>query len=444
MPAPTLPLHLYRKQAQITQRERTHTDQNFGELTPASLRTILDDAKDGDIEQWIELTKHMTTTDPKLFNKLDIRKRRVIAALDNYQIVPGKDSNPASQAMAGQAAIFCDTVISNIGGMKRKALKMLDAIGQGVSATQLCWTRKDGANIISDFEWVHARRFRWDSEWRLRLYDYGERMQHGEYGDELEKDCWLIMICEEEGTYPGEAGVFRKCAWPWNFKMWVNRFHIHAVEKFGQPFISAKIPPNSKGDVRSDVLERLENLSYDTVGVFEEGTEIVYEGGPSTANNGEMFDRYLNRADECQAEAILGATDITTPGENGARAAVETRTEATLDPKTITDIELFHDSIQDQVFEPLLRYNMHLFGGVLPPKPKYERKQQAQPSTAYDVRGQRPEERAQPVTQPMDRSDDGKKNLMSRQKSHLRTETQLTFKYSTNPLEKVLSGESVG
>lgn len=384
----SLPLHLYHRQAQITSRERTHTDRSFGELTPASLKTILNDAADGDIQEWIELCKHMTTTDPKLFNKLDIRKRRVIAALDNYEIVPGTDSNPTAQAMAGKAAVFCDNVLGEIGLFENKVLKILDAIGQGVSTTQLLWGRKDGANVITDLEWAHTRRFRWDSDWNLRLYDYGERMQGGEYGDELERDCWLIMLCEEEGAYPGEAGVLRKCAWPWNFKMWVNRFHIHAVERHGQPFITATLPPNATSATKADVLSKLEQLSYDTVGAFEEGTEIVFEGGPSTVNNGEFFEKYLLRADECQAEAVLGATDITTPGENGARAAVETREEATLDPKTITDLALFHGTIKEQIFKPLLRYNMHLFGGVLPPTPRYQDKSIRVPDEAsYEVRG---------------------------------------------------------
>jgi len=446
MPSPTIPLHLYHRQAQITQRERTHVDQAFGELTPANLRSILDNAKDGDIEEWIELTIHMSTTDPKLFNKLDIRKRRVLSAMDQYVLVPGKSTSPASQAMAGNAMRFCDTVIGNIGNYKNKVHKMLAAIGQGVSATQLLWSRKEGANIIKDFEWAHARRFRWDLEWNLRLYDYGERCGFGEYGEELEKDCWLILVCDEDGTYPGEAGVYRKCAWPWNFKMWVNRFHIHATERYGQPFVTAKIPANSKGDTRQDVLNKLEQLSYDTVGVFEEGTDIVFEGGPSTVNDGKMFIDYLTRADECQAEAILGATDITDPGENGARAAVETRADETLNPKTITDIELLHTALQDQVFEPLLRYNMHLFGGILPPTPKYKHKSSIRPSTSYNVQGPQvnPQPTVEPtVTQPMDRTDDGKKNLTSRRRSHSRISTQQTFKFSNNPLEKALSGESV-
>lgn len=372
MTNPVIPMHLYQRQARITSRERSHVNQSFGELTPAALKVVLDEAQQGDISNWIDLCKHMTTTDPKLFNKLDIRKRRVISALKDYRIVPGKDPDPALQAQAATAAKFCTDIMSEVGFYEMKLLKILDAIGQGVSTTQLIWGRKHGANIITDLEWVHTRRFRWDSEWRLRLYDYGEHMQDGEYGEELERDCWMIMLCEEEGTYPGEAGVLRKCAWPWNFKMWVNRYHIHATERYGQPFITATTPAHSKGSVDSDVLQKLEQLSYDTVGVFEEGTQVVFEGGPSTVNNGEMFERYLQRADECQAEAVLGATDITAPGENGARAAVETREEATLDPKTITDLALLHGCIREQIFKPLLRYNMHLFGGVVPPTPVYK------------------------------------------------------------------------
>jgi len=215
--------------------------------------------------------------------------------------------------------------------------------------------------------------------------------------------------------------------------MWVNRYHIHATERYGQPFVTAKVPKNSEVSVRNKVLAKLEQLSYDSVGVFEEGTEIVFEGGPSTAGNGDMFEKYLDRADANQTKAVLGATDIVDPGTHGSQSAVETRTEATLDPRTLVDRSQIASRIQKQIFGPLIRLNLHLWHGAIPPEPKFHfGKRQAQ--AAYPVQGITQPAQPRPATNPATVATTEKKKT----RSGLRIGTQRTLQFSTNPLAKAL------
>lgn len=386
MPEQQIPLKLFRTQAPVSLWERNRKGHTFGELTPDQLVTILADAKDGKIEQWIELCSYALETDLHL-QSLNYTRKSLVLGNGDYSVTPGKSTDPRAQAMAVKAATFCDVAWSNIPLLNTKLMTVLDAIGHGVSAHELEWGRRDGANVVKDLRWVHARRFRWDENWNLRLYDYGSKMG-GDYGEELQKDCWLVLVCKDRGGYPGEAGILRSCIWPWLFKMWVNRYHIHATERYGQPFISATVPKGSESAVRTGVLSKLEQLSYDTVGVFEEGTEIIFQGGPSTVNNGEMFEKYLKRADEAQTKAILGATDIVDPGVHGSQSAVETRSEITVDPRTLVGREQLQDAIETHVFEPMIRYNLHLWDGVIPPTPKIAIGVKSKRDTVYDVVGQ--------------------------------------------------------
>lgn len=438
MPEQQIPIRLYKHQAPISIYERNRKGHTFGELTPDQLVTILSDAKDGNIEQWIELCAYALQTDLHLQSLIETRKSRVIGD-GNFYLTPGKSVDPASQAMAKKAADFCEIVLNDIEEFNTtKMLSILDAIGHGVSCHELIWGRSNGANVIKDIQWVHARRFRWDEDWNLRLYDYGSRMEDGQYGEELQPDCWLVHNCRFTGSYPGEAGILRSCIWPWLFKMWVNRYHIHATERYGQPFITASVPSGSETSVRNNVLSKLEQLSYDTVGVFEEGTQIVFEGGPSKANNGEMFEKYLDRADRNQTKAVLGATDIVDPGIHGSQSAVETRTEATLDPRTLVDRSQVASRIQKQILGPLIRLNLHLWNGAIPPEPKFHFGVRKAENT-YAVKGPAQVERqvSQPVTTSV--QDEPKKKL---NRSHSKISTQRTFSFSTNPLEKALSSVS--
>lgn len=431
MPAQQVPIRLFQRQAQVSLWERNHTGNTFGELTPGQLGTVLDEAKDGDIERWIELCAYALQTDLHLQSIIGTRKNRVIGD-GNFYIEPGRTIDPAGQAMAEKAARFCEIVVGDIEEfMTTKMLTMLDAISHGVSCHELIWGRKDGANVIKDLQWVHARRFKWDADWNLRLYDYGSNPGDGMYGEELQQDSWLIHVCQFSGSYPGEAGILRSCIWPWLFKMWVNRYHIHAVERYGQPFVTARVPKGSETTIRNQVLAKLEQLSYDSVGVFEEGTEIVFEGGPGTAGNGDMFEKYLDRADRNQTKAVLGATDIVDPGTHGSQSAVETRTEATLDPRTLVDRSQIASRIQKQIFGPLIRLNLHLWQGAIPPEPKFHfGKRQAQ--VAYPVQGPQSGQ-AGPQAGPQPVEAEKKKTT-----SGLKIKTQRTLQFSTNPLEQAL------
>jgi hypothetical protein len=364
----------------------------------------MDNAKLGDITEWVDLCKHALQTDSNLFDCIDTRKNRV--PLDRLIVVPGEAYDSNLNRLASKAAEFCSTVLDGIRPRNLKFRRALDAIGQGFSATELIWGREHGANVIKDLQWVNARRFRWDREWQLRLYDYGEHFVAGDYGQPLERDCWLVLVCNYSGGYPGEAGIIRNCIWPWNFKMWVNRYHIHATERYGQSFIAAKVSPGTKQSVIDETLDKLERLSYDSVGVFEEGTEIVFAGGPSTVNNGEMFDRFLDRADRAQTKAVLGATDVSDPGTHGSQAAVETRVEEKLEPRTEMDTENFCDAVTRQMFEPLIRYNLHLFDGVLPPYPKYLDKAKIVLKRAYEVQTEPGVDQSGEITSQPDRDAD--------------------------------------
>jgi hypothetical protein len=179
-----------------------------------------------------------------------------------------------------------------------------------------------------------------------------------------------VHVGKTRGTYPGRAGVIRVCIWPWLFRRWVTRYWIHATERYGQPNIHAFTPESATPAVKAKVVEQLENLSYDSVGAFEAGTEIVYNGGPGTAGNGEMFRIFMDNAEAAINKAVLGAADITTPGTHGSQSAVDTRVEATLDPKTASDAKSLAATLREQLFAPLLKWNLHLFDGIMPPVPK--------------------------------------------------------------------------
>ena len=356
---------LFTQQARVDKLERYDTGYKYGEMSPQSLSSYLRKSEEGYLDDWPNICVYALETDSHLSSLIQTRVDRVAQA--PFQIVPGKSHKPEAQAQAGKAAEFVRDVLSELDNFEARVKSILDSIGTGVSAHEMQWTRRGGANIVSDIIWRHPRRFRWDDQWILRLYDSGTR---GTPGEPLLPDKWIVHVSQDRPAYPGRAGVIRVCIWPWLFRRWCTRYWMHATERYGQPQLHAFTPENATDAVKNKVLTDLENLSYDSVGVFEQGVEIVYNGGPGTAGNGEMFLKFMDHAKAEMSAAVLGAEDITTPGTHGSQSAVDTRVEATLDPRTASDAKALAATLRQQMFQPLLKWNLHLFDGIMPPVPK--------------------------------------------------------------------------
>jgi phage gp29-like protein len=354
----------------MTATERWRTSHKFGEMTPATLTNILNESgEQGILGRWADFCEYMLETDTHLKGLHETRISRVVGA--PQAIVPGTSHDPRADSYAVKAADFCRDIID---GMERWDQYMgwwLGANGRGYAASEasLAPDRNMNALIITEFMFAHPHRFRYGTEWDLRFYDQGTRPGEDGYGEVLRPDKWMVHITPNEGTYAGKAGYLRGCAWPWLYKMWYQKFYAHAVEVNGSPFIYATAPNEMQSDMDT-LLAKLENMSYDTVGVFKEGTEVKAMQG-ATIGDGAVYTNAIDLADRLQTQLILGAEDIVTPGTHGSQSAVDSRIEATLDPRTVADGKRLAADIRKWILEPLCRLNYHLFGYTVPAIPEY-------------------------------------------------------------------------
>jgi phage gp29-like protein len=359
----------FQHQSKIDDTERWRSGSRFGELSPATLTSILQEAgEQGKLTRWADLCEWMVETDSHLASLHSTRISRVVQA--PRRIVPGTHPDPRRQSYAEQGAKFIGGVIDAIENWDTYMTWFLGALGRGYSASEYRWERNVAMNamVVTGFRFAHPHRFQWGEDWDLRLYEDG-RKDGNTYGQALTPDNWLVHIAGNEGTYPGKAGYFRGCSWPWLYKIWFKKFYAHGVEVNGSPYIYAIVPNEAKASVMDQMVTALENMSYDTVGAFREGTDINTLQG-ANIGDGSVYTKAIETADAQQTKLILGAEDIVTPGLHGSQSAVETRTEETLDPRTVSDAKRLANDLRSQLFEPLCRLNKHLFGGTIPAIPE--------------------------------------------------------------------------
>ena len=355
------------KVARPTARDRRPLSASLAQLTPEQLSAILRSAELGVMDRWADLCDRMVETDAEI--RADYETRCAAVSGARWQVEAGRCGDAVRDAKAADGAAFLERVIENCSDFDQASQDLLDGIGKGYSAAQLDWAWDGGAFVVKGFDWVHQRRFKYGPDFSLRLVDDGRSVSA--MGEELNPDLWIVHAPRSVAGYPTRTGVMRACAWPYLFKRWCQQFWVQGAESFAWPFLWAKVPRGADAAVRAKALEGLEELSADHRAVMEEGG--AFELLETTIKDGGTWKDLSASLNAEIAKAILGMTDLSGPGKVGAYGAVKARHGATVIARIALDEKQLAGTMRDQFAERIMRFNAHLFGGVVPPTPTIRR-----------------------------------------------------------------------
>lgn len=350
----------------LSHSERTRQPARFGDIAGPQLSNILRLLDRGQPEAFADLVEFALSTDPLLISLNTTRVTRVTQA--EYQIIPSEYGDPH---LAQLAAEFIDEAIGRVENWRDFLKGALHAIPLGYSAHEIEWDEDTwtGSNWIRRLHYVNPNRFRYDRQWRLRLYDHGHwsRTRIDQEGEALLPSKWVVHTHQEMAGLPNVYGVFRSIAYYWMFHRWSDRFWLRYVEKYGSPRAHAEIPANTPAATRNAIKQGLIEFASDGIAVIEGGKLVIESQTATSGSNSqhELFQNYLIRQ---ITAAYLGTSDAAAPGENGSQAAVSTRTSSTMDPRMVADGLSLCDTLKSSVFAWLIHFNLHKFGGV-PPLP---------------------------------------------------------------------------
>lgn len=367
-----------RRVAYPTRNDLSSNLARFSAVTPETLGHILRRAERGDTRDWVDFCDRMITQDGDIRAAIETRTAAISGA--EHVIEPTMTGDAARDAYSEGAARFVSERIDALVGYDETDItrcgfadaneRKLDAIGKGFSFLEIPWEYDKATRITAprSFIHVHQRRFQFDTQtWRPRLVDPGGDASSSYPGIELEPDRWISYFPAVAGLYPTVSGALRACAWAYVFKRWCAQFWIAGAETFAWPFIWAKVPRGAKEEVRAEAQSGLDNLRGDHRAVVED--PVAFEILESSAKDAGTWKQLTDNLNREINKAILGSTDATEPSKVGAYGAVESRRGTTIEPRLARDERALSESWRRQFFEPLLRFNVHLFGGVMPPIP---------------------------------------------------------------------------
>jgi phage gp29-like protein len=224
---------------------------------------------------------------------------------------------------------------------------LLDAVATGYSGAATIWG--EGGASVKAFKLIDSSNWVFDLAGNPALIglDGGERALSSYHPHQFVFHTHLL-----KPGIPSRGGLLRSLVWLYFFKHYAMRDQARFLERFGMPFVLAKIRRDDFEDssVRAGILASLSKVGADGAGVVTEGSEIQLLGAsPGNPDYIEWF-KYI---DDVYATLILGqtASSKSTSGfskgqiqENVRKEIVEADCRAlmeTLDVQLLRPLELY-------------------------------------------------------------------------------------------------------
>ena len=225
----------------------------------------------------------------------------------------------------------------------------LSAIAYGYAGSIIEWG--EGGKTIRDFRNIPPQCLLFDSGGNGALLAWdGE-----EYPLSMFHPAQFFLHFHTPGgeENPARGGLLRPLLWPYYFKHYALRDRARYLEKFGIPFLIAKIREDDfeNEETRNNILFSLSRIASDGSGVITEGSQLqTLESNTSSSRDYQEWMEYL---DGIFALLILGQKASSAESSGFSRGQIQEKVRSDI---LESDCRNLAESIQRQIIAPLERY----------------------------------------------------------------------------------------
>lgn len=312
-------------------------------LTPQRLAHIFREADAGDTYRQMELFEEMEEKDTHLSSQLQTRKLAVSGL--EWEIQPFSEDERDQQI-----AEFVSRQLESFDNFDEIIVDMMDAVGKGISFLEISWGYDNAATIIEDIEWVHPKKFFWDSmtdEIKVRTLERPEGM-------ELPDNKFVIHQYKARSGHPSRAGILRVVSWMYLFKNYDLKDWVSFCEVFGMPLRLGKYDPSASDDDKEALMKAIIELGSDAAGMIPSGTSIEFVEANKTSTV-DIYEKLARYCDEQISKAVVGQT-LTADSGGGSYAQGKTHDNVRHD-LTVSDSRSIATTIRRDIIRPLVFYN---------------------------------------------------------------------------------------
>jgi phage gp29-like protein len=325
-PAPTGPGGERVRQADLTERVATPSttgarpviaERHADGMTPGRLGRILRAADDGDPTAWFELAAEVEMRDLHYLGVLGTRKR----AIAQLPIAVHAASDKARDVeMADFVRAWIDT-----GRLRLHLFHLLDAIGKGISVTEVSWQMIDG-------RWQPAALAYVDPRWLVFDRRDGNTPLLREAGGPVDGmarpiDPWRHLI----HRHPAASGLTintaltRAVVWAWLLKSYTVRDWALFVQGYGKPLRVGRYHQAASENDKETLWQAVRSIASDMAAIIPAEMSMEFIEVKSPSGTGELYERRADWIDRQVSKAVLGQTTTTDAVSGGHAVAQEHR-----------------------------------------------------------------------------------------------------------------------
>lgn len=232
-------------------------------LTPGRVATILREADQGLPERYLELAELVEERDLHYVGVLGTRKRSV-AQLPIQVDAASDDPLDVQKADTIRSWLQRDE-------LHEELFDILDAIGKGVSYTEIIWDTSAGQWEPRRLEWRDPRWFVFDR------IDGRTPLLRTEMGDvPLDPAKFIHARISAKSGLPIRSGLARLAAWGWMFKTFVLRDWAIFTQTYGQPIRVGKYEPNATEPEKDVLFNAVANIAGDCAAIIPASMTIEF------------------------------------------------------------------------------------------------------------------------------------------------------------------------
>jgi phage gp29-like protein len=267
-------------------------------LNPRRLASLLREADVGDPMRYLELAEQIEERDPHYAGVLGTRKRSV-AQLEIQVDAASDDAVDVARADMVRAWLDRDELQDEI-------FNMLDAIGKGVSWTEIIWDTSEGQWVPARLEWRNPRWF------RFKIEDGTTPLLRTDIGyAPLPPFKFISAVIRAKSGLPIRSGLARLATWMWMFKAFTQRDWAIFTQTFGQPVRVGKYQSGATEADKDTLFRAVANIAGDCAAIIPNSMLIEFIESKDVGAGSDLFLKRADWLDQQMSKAVLGQTATT-------------------------------------------------------------------------------------------------------------------------------------
>lgn len=334
-------------EARITENGRIISDHPSNKITPAKLKSIFDDAENGNIQTQHELFMDIEERDGDIAANMGTRKRAILTL--DWRIAEPRNATPVEQGYQQEV----DEFFYQFSELENLLVDLMDGVGHGFSALEIDWHFINGKWQPKTFIHRPQSWFKIDKDDNLLL-----KTPDNQEGEPLRPLGWVVHIHKSRSVQLARQGLYRTLAWHYLFKHYSVHDFAEFLELYGMPIRIGKYGAGATPEEKRTLLRALAQIGHNAAGIMPESMAIELHNATNHAGQNNPF---LQMIEWCRTEIarlILGQTLTSgADGKSSTNALGKVHNEVRRD-LLIADAKQIAQTITKQIILPYLQLNV--------------------------------------------------------------------------------------